>query len=148
MDSVRRASVPRPTGITVISWLYILWGLLGFAGGIGTATMLWSTPVQIEASAWEIALQIVLSGVSIFAGVGALNVKSWSHLLLVTVSWAWLLANFWFFLRVGIDLMQDSGEQAIVVMVNVMLFVAPAVLVLTYLYRKRTKEYFNRNSGH
>ena len=110
--------------------------------------MLWSTPVQIEASAWEIALQIVLSGVSIFAGVGALNVKSWSHLLLVTVSWAWLLANFWFFLRVGIDLMQYSGEQAIVVMVNVMLFVAPAVLVLTYLYRKRTKEYFNRNSGH
>ena len=139
---IRRMSVPRPTGVTVISWLYILWGLLGLAGGVGTATMLQSTPVKMEVSAWEIVLQIVLSGTSMIAGVGALNRKPWSYLLLVIVSWAWLLANFWYFMTVGIELMRESGEHAIVVMVNVMLFVAPAILVLTYLYRKRTKNYF------
>jgi len=143
---IRRASVPRPTGVTVISWLYVLWGLLGFAGGIGTATMLQSTPVKMEVSAWEIVVQIVLSGASMIAGVGALNVKPWSYLLLVMVSWAWLLANFWFFITVGIELMRESGEHAIVVMVNVMLFVVPAILVLTYLYRKRAKDYFARIS--
>ena len=141
---VQRASVPRPAGITVISWLYILWGMFGLAGGIGTAIMLQSTPVQVKVSAWEIALQIILSGCSIIGGIGALNIKAWSYLLLITVSWVWLLVNIWFFLTVGIGLMQESGEHAIVVLINFLLFVAPAILFLTYLYRQRTKEYFSK----
>lgn len=103
----------RPTSITVISWLFIIFGSIALIGGLITTDL---------KSHWYVHLSRFLQ---IVAGVFMLYGRNWARWLLV----AWIA----FHLVVG------AMHSALFLLMHVVIF----SVILFFLYRRPARAYFN-----
>jgi hypothetical protein len=91
----------RPTGITLLAWVFILLGILSFiwslivfgVGGIGSLFgSIFTLSPQLSSNLWAGFVGMAGGAVQLATGIGLLQVKSW----------AWYLA----FLAIGLNVIQ------------------------------------------
>jgi hypothetical protein len=91
----------RPTGITLLAWVFIvlgilsfLWGLIVFGvGGVGSLfSSIFTLSPQLSSNLWAGFVGMAGAVVQLATGIGLLQVKSW----------AWYLA----FLAIGLNVIQ------------------------------------------
>ena len=91
----------RPTGITLLAWVFIalgilsfLWGLLVFGvGGIGSLFgSIFTLSPQLSSNLWAGFVGMIGAAVQLATGIGLLRIKSW----------AWYLA----FVAIGLNVIQ------------------------------------------
>ncbi len=120
----------RPTGLTVIAGVFILFGLLSV---VGNGVRIVSSPAWDAATVFRV-LAIIIAGAQIVAGIGVLGLRAWAWPLSLLVTALIIVINI-----VGNIVL---GMQAATMLATAAMGVIASVIIMFYLLRPSTRALF------
>lgn len=130
----------RPTSVSVISWVYIVFGTVLLLTGALALSVLFMDRSFSLLQINDLFFQFLIAIAAVVSGIGGLQGKPMARKAMIVISWILLILSLSLFNEV-VDIM-DSHFRTAMMIINLLFYVVPIIIILLFLSKTHVKQYF------